>query len=136
MNSVLQQKGIPAVMARANASGLLDSLCTIQRPDGVLIDAGQPSGVFVDIAGLINIPCMAPPEATRKITANEVKSEDDIQVFSELHVLLNAWYPQVEAGVVNGWRIIVDGGPPLDIMGAESDSQHTQTRLIVRYSGL
>ena len=49
MNSVLQQVAIPAVMQRANASGLFVSLCTIQQPDGLFIDAGQPSGNFVNV---------------------------------------------------------------------------------------
>lgn len=50
MNSVLQQVAIPAVMQRANASGLFVSLCTIQQPDGVLIDAGQPSGNYINVS--------------------------------------------------------------------------------------
>ena len=50
MNSVLQQVAIPAVMQRANASGLFVSLCTIQQPDGILIDAGQPSGNYINVS--------------------------------------------------------------------------------------
>ena len=126
---------IAAVMPTALASGLFVSLCTIEQPDGVLIDAGQPSGNYVPVAGMINIPCMAPPESSIRINASEVKSEANIQSFSELHVLLNGWFPALEDGVSMGWRAIVDG-VSFDVMGAESDSQGQMTRMVVRFSGL
>ena len=123
------------VMTAAQRTGLFVSLCAIQQPDGVLIDAGQPCGNFIPVSGMINIPCMAPPESSIRITASEVKSEENIQAFSELHVLLNGWYPALEDGVSKGWRAVVDG-QPFDILGAESDSQGTMTRMVVRFSGL
>lgn len=126
---------IAAVMPTALASGLFVSLCTIQQPDGVLIDAGQPSGNFVTVAGMENIPCMAPPESSIRINASEVKSEANIQSFSELHVLLKGWYPALEDGVSMGWRAIVDG-QTFDVLGAESDSQGQMTRMVVRFNGL
>jgi hypothetical protein len=135
MNSVIHTKAIPLVMTAAVASGLFVSLCTIQQPDGVLIDAGQPSGVFVNVDGLVNIPCTAPPEANVRITASEVKSQENIQSFSELHVLLDSWYPALENGVAMGWRAVIDG-VPYDVMGAESDSQGVITRMVVRFSGV
>jgi hypothetical protein len=135
MNQDVIAQSVAAVMPLALSTGLFVSLCTIQRPDGVLIDAGQPSGNFVNVAGLVNIPCMAPPEANVRITASEVKSEQNIQSFSELHVLLNGWYPSIEDGVAMGWRAVIDGSA-FDLMGAESDSQGTQTRMVARFSGL
>lgn len=133
MNSVLQQKSIPAVMQRAKASGLFVSLCTIQQPDGLFIDAGQPSGNFVDVAAFVNIPCTAPPTSTPKITADEKKAIDRIETFSSLHVLLNGYYPGLEYGTGKGWRAVVDGYP-FDLLGAEHDSQKQMTRLAVRFS--
>ena len=135
MNSVLHTKAIPNVMKTAVMSGLFVSLCTIQQPDGALIDAGQPSGNFVDVPGLVNIRCTAPPEANVRITASEVKSQENIQSFSELHILLDNWYPALENGVAMGWRAVIDG-VPYDVMGAESDSQGVMTRMVVRFSGL
>ena len=123
------------VMAAAQRTGLFVSLCTIQQPDGVLIDAGQPSGNFIPVSGMVNIPCMAPPESTIRINASEVKSEANIQSFSELHILLSGWYPALEDGVSMGWRAVIDG-QAFDLMGAESDSQGQMTRLVVRFSGL
>ena len=134
MNSVLD-KAVSLVMPTAVASGRFKSFCTIQQPDGVLVDAGQPSGMFVDVPGLVKIRCMAPPESSVRITANEVKTQQNIQTFSDLHILLDGWYPLIETGVVNGWKAIIDG-QQYDIMGAESSSQDMQTRMVVRFSGL
>ena len=129
------QASVSNVMTQALRTGLFVSLCTIQQPDGALIGAGQPSGNFVTVAGMANIPCMAPPESSVRITASEVKSEANIQSFSELHVLLKGWYPALEDGVSMGWRAVVDG-QTFDVLGAESDSQGQMTRLVVRFSGL
>ena len=134
MNSVLD-KAVSLVMPTAVASGRFKSFCTIQQPDGVLVDAGQPSGMFVDVPGLVNIRCMAPPEANVRITASEVKSQENIQSFSELHILLDYWYPALENGVAMGWRAVIDG-VALDVMGAESGSQGVMTRMVVRFSGV
>jgi hypothetical protein len=135
MNQQSIAAGVAAVMPQALATGLFVSRCTIQQPDGNLIQAGQPSGTFVNVAGLVNIPCMAPPESSVRVTASEVKSIDNIQAFSELHILLNGYYPQIQQGVVNGWHAVVDGSA-LDILGTESDSQSQMTRMVVRFSGV
>jgi hypothetical protein len=135
MNQDVLGYTLDAVMPTALATGLFDSLCTIQQPDGVLIQAGQPSGNFINVAGLVNLPCMAPPKSDARVTATEVKTEQDIQSFSDLHVLLNAWYPQIEEGVADGWKAVIDG-QQYDITGAESDSQGRMTRMVVRFSGL
>ena len=141
MNSVLQQKAIPSVMVRANASGLFVSLCSIMQPDGVLIDAGQPSGNYIPVTGLQNIPCTAPPMSTVRLQAQEIRSMDDIQAMSPQHVLLSGWYPTIRLGVSQGWIAQIDGdtyilAPGLTLMGAESDSQSQMTRLAVRFASV
>lgn len=133
MNQSIQYE-IEAVMPTAIASGLFVSLCTIERPDGILVDAGEPSGNFVAVPGCVNIPCTAPPLATR-LQANETKTLENIQAFSPLHVLLSGYYPVIQDGVWHGWRAVIDG-QPLDILGTESDSQSQMTRMSVRFSGL
>jgi hypothetical protein len=135
MNQSLLGYTLPEVMPAAIATGCFDSLCTIQAPDGILIDAGQPSGNYVNVAGLVNIPCMAPPMSEARLQATEIRAMDDIQAFAPLHVLLNAWYPQIKENVANGWIAIVDG-EVLTLLGAESDSQRQMTRLAVRFAGL
>jgi hypothetical protein len=126
---------LPEVMPAAIATGLFVSLCTIQQPDGVLIDAGQPSGNYINVAGLVNIPCMAPPMSEARLQATEIRAMDDIEAFAPLHVLLNAWYPQIKEGVSQGWIAVVDG-VVLTLLGAESDSQMQMTRLAVRFGAV
>ena len=133
MTSVLINKAIPGAMKNANASPLFPSLCTIQYPDGLLVDAGQPSGNYVIV--LANIPCTAPPMSSARIMATEVKDLEDIQAFAPRHVLLNGYYPLIVAEVSDGWQAVIDG-IVFDLLGAESDSQHQMTRLGVRTSGM
>lgn len=126
---------VAAVMPAALATGLFVSLCTIERPDGILIDAGQPSGNYVNVAGLVNLKCMDAPASDIRVQASEVKTLESIQDFSPQHVLLQGYYPQIEVGVGQGWRAVIDG-VTLDILGVESDSQRQMTRMEVRTSAL
>jgi hypothetical protein len=109
-------------------SGLLTSLCTAQAPDGLLTADGAPSGTFSNVAGLVNIPCMDAVLSAGAIQAAEVRQLEEIMAKSFRHVMLNGWYPQFIPGVAVGWRVIVDG-VVYNLMGAEQDSQLTQTRL-------
>lgn len=114
-------------------SGLLVSLCTVQRPDGVITN-GAPSGNFVNVAGLINIPCMDAVLAPGNIEATEARELEEIMSKSYRHIMLNGYYPQCfttsagSSGAPQGWRVIVDG-VVYNLLGAEPDSQNTQTRL-------
>lgn len=119
---------IPFVMQAALRTGLFVSLCTIQAPDGVLIDAGQPSGNYVDVDGMVDIACTAPPKSTERLSADQQRTEDDIQTFADLHVLLGGYYPAIQYGVGQGWIAIVDG-QKYTLLGSDDDSQRTQTRL-------
>lgn len=126
---------LAGVMPQARATGLFVSLCTLQQPDGILIGAGQPSGVYTDVTGLVDIPCMAAPTGDSRITSSEEKTLDDTQVFSPMHVLLDDYYPSISQGVVDGWRAVIDD-VNYDLLGSENDSQAKMTRLIVRMSGV
>ncbi len=122
---------VPAVLA----SGLARSFCTIQAPDGLLVDAGQPSGTFVDVAGLVGIKCMNAPHRDAGISAEEKKTDSDIQTFSPRHVWLAGYFPQLEDGVQFGWRAVIDGDI-YDLLGCEADSQGYTTRISVTQEGL
>lgn len=126
------QAVVPAVLA----TGLCVSLCTIQQPDGVLIDAGQPSGNFVNCEGLVDMPCMSAPMSEARIQASEQKGLEDIQTFAPRHVWIAAWCPQLDdIGTTDGWQAVIDG-VAFDLLGAESDSQSKSTRIAIRNSGL
>ncbi len=134
MNQTPIQYAIKRVMPAAIASGLLVSLCTIQAPTGAVNPDGSPTNSFADVAGLVNIPCTDAVESEGSIQATEVKTLAEIMSKGIRHVFLNGYYPSIisaataTAGVGAGWRAVVDG-IVYDLMGAEPDSQSTQTRL-------
>jgi hypothetical protein len=135
MNSVLHQVAIPGAMERALASGLFVSRCSIMQPDGTLIDAGQPSGAYIPVGEMQNIPCTAAPTSDIRITANQQRTQDDIQAFAPLHVSLAGYYPTIKEGVSQGWIAVIDGSV-YTLLGAESSSQGQITRLSVRFAGV
>lgn len=126
---------IPFVMRAALRTGLFVSLCTIKQPDGVLIDAGQPSGHYIDVDGLQDIACTAPPKSVERLSSEQARTQDDIQSFSPRHVLLGGFYPTIQDGVGNGWIAVIDG-EVYTLLGADNDSQGTQTRLNVRQASV
>jgi hypothetical protein len=125
------------VMPTAIQTGLYSSLCTLQEPDGVIVGAGQPSGNYVDVAGLVNIQCMDAPMSEGRILADEVKSFAEIISERLRHISLDGCYTGIPAGQEAGWRAqITDTTTGLvvtyDLLGSEIDSQGTQTRLHLR----
>lgn len=127
------QQNIKEVMAQAIAEGTFVSLCTIQGPDNVFSDSGFPSGAFVNLAGLVNIPCMKAPQSMLRIAAEERKAEPGVQSLEPFHVLLNGYYPAIPQVTTTrpSLRAIVDG-VQYEVMGVEHDSQLQMSRLTVR----
>jgi hypothetical protein len=122
-----------ALVEAVYEAGLMLSVCTVQAPSGNLGASGAPDGTYTDVSGLVNIACMNAPESTGNIAATEVKNIAEIMSVSLRHVLLNGYFSQLDGlnwGTI-GWHAIVDG-VDYDILGAERDSQFTQTRLKLR----
>lgn len=126
---------IAQVIPQVLASGLCVSLCTIQAPSGVLTDSGAPNRVYVNVTGLVDLTCMAAPLTTGSIVANEQKSMTQILATNNGHCFLPSYHPEIVAGYMLGWRAIVDG-IAYDILGAENDSQATQTRMKLEISSI
>jgi hypothetical protein len=124
----LQNLVIPTVMADAVATGLFVSLASFTQPPTTQGPTGNTTGAFTAIAGLQNIPCFDSPESIRIVPSDEKKTVPTTEAGQYRHVLLNAWYPQVNNGAGQGWRVTVDG-VLYDLLGADQDSQSTQTRL-------
>jgi hypothetical protein len=118
-------------MPEVIATGLLVSLFTAQMPSGNLGPSGAPDGLYIDVAGLVNIRCTAPPPSDARIQATEIKQLADISAAEMHHVLLDAWYPALDNGWRDGWRCVVDS-VAYDIMGVESDSQMRMTRVMIK----
>ena len=127
---------LAAVVPTVLATGLCQSLCTIQQPDGMLIDAGQPSGNFIDVPGLQNIQVLSAPLSELRLQASEIKALEDIQTFAPRHVWLAGYFPLLSGiGAEDGWQAVIDG-TMFDLLGSECDSQMQTTRIAVRTSGM
>lgn len=119
---------VAEVMAQAVATGLYVSLATFQSLDTTQGPTGNPVGTYANVAGLVNIACMDAPLAPGTISALEAKALAEIESKGIRHVSLDGYYPAVITGWPQGWRCIVDG-VIYDVLGAEADSQSTQTRV-------
>ncbi len=119
---------IAGVMPAALRTGLFVSLCTIQSPDAAQGPTGNPVGTYTNVAGRVNIPCMDAPPSIARIQATEMKAVADILSQGLRHVLLSKCFLDAPNWSGKGYRAIIDG-VVYDLMGAENDSQNTQTRV-------
>lgn len=123
---------IESVMPAAVATGLFVSIATFQQPDGIMDDAGQPSGNFITVAGLEAVACMNAPLGIGTISATEVSALEEIASKGLKHILLDGYYPEAtpDDQIPTNWRAIIDG-VTYDVIGVEHDSQFQMTRLEV-----
>lgn len=135
MNQQLSYE-IAGVMPQAIATGLFVSLCTIQLPDGNIGASGAPSGTYANVSGLVAIACMDAPQPPSeiKLGAEQFKAGTQVTELTKRHILLDDFYPTIEANWRLGARAVVTSDTGLypetyDICAVESDSQRTQTRL-------
>ena len=135
-----QQYLVDYVMPAALDTGLFVSLVTIQEPtgeqtaDGSQAQTGGDSGDgWNNVPGLINLTAMDAPEADNRIRAKTDRKPEYIESMQFRHLLLSGYYPQIEQ--YDNWRAIVDG-QAYDPVGVESDSQRTQTRLLLQLAGV
>jgi hypothetical protein len=139
VNQNFIENAITMVMPAALASGLFVSRATFQAPSQVFDAAGAWSGTWADVDGLVHRPCYAPPPSDARIQATENKALEEIVSAEWHHVLLSAWYPQVDAGwrgdgsPAGAWRIMIDGFP-YEICGVESDGHSVMTRVTAKLS--
>ena len=127
-------------MESALATGLFVPLVTIQQPTGEqtadgspLMTGGDSGDGWNNVAGLVNIQAMNGPEADARIRAKTERQIEQIEAFQFRHLLLGGYYPQIEQA--DNWRAVVDG-QAYDPIGIESDSQQTQTRLLLQLASV
>lgn len=130
MNQAIIARAIQKVMPAARATGLFVSLATFQSSDFSDFPDGFYSGNYQDVPGLVNLPCTAPPQSELRILAKEVKTTQLITDMAPLHVLLDKFYPTLDAGWRIGWRVVIDG-TIFDLQGVEHDSQSQMSRVLV-----
>ena len=119
---------VSQIMPQAQLAGTFTSLATFQSLDGGQGPTGNPPGTYTNVAGLVNIPCMDAPPSIARVQATEVKAVSEIMSKGMRHVLLDRCFPDAINWSSYGYRCIVDG-VTYDLLGAENDSQLTQTRL-------
>jgi hypothetical protein len=115
-------------MPQAISGGTFQSLATLQAQSTTQGPTGNPLNTFANVTGLINIPCMDAPPSMARVQATEVKAVSEIMSKGMRHVLLNQCFPDAINWSSYGYRCVVDG-VTYDLLGAENDSQLTQTRL-------
>lgn len=128
MNQSATAADLSGIMVEALSTGLFSSLVTIQAPDGVFGASGAPSGTYANVAGLVDIRCMAAPLALLggEIRDSEMKITPEILTKHPLHCLLEDCFPQI----TTKHRAILDG-VAYDIAGNEQDSQSQMSRLLL-----
>lgn len=138
MNQAAIALAIRGVMPAALATGLFVSLFTAQQPVPTQGANGAIAFDYVDVAGLIAIPCMSSPESPGSIQATEVRALEEITAAELHHVVLNGYYPALDAGWrgenadgKGAWIALIDGFR-YEISGVESDSQSQMTRVQVK----
>jgi len=129
-------------MPAAIATGLFVSLFTAMEPVPTIGPTGAVEFDYTPVSGLTNIPCTAPPPSTIRLQATEVRALEDITASELHHVLLNSFYPQLDAGWrgensdgKGAWIAQIDGFN-YEIAGVESDSQSQMTRVRVKLATL
>lgn len=138
--SAMLANGLAAIMPSVRATGLLASLARFKMPSGTVGASGAPDGLYVDVPGLVDlitgspeINCMAAPISPASIVASEIRGLEEIAASEITHVLLDGYYPSVEAGASVGWVVVLSGEIySYTVMGSESDSQGVMTRLKAR----
>jgi hypothetical protein len=135
MNQNAIALAIAGVMPAARATGLIHALATFQNPSGLLTANGTPDGNYVNISGLIDVNVMAAPSggAGGNIQATQQKAVSQDTFSNKSHVLMDGYYPAVEACWRFGGRMILNGQiyDNNDICGVEADSQSQMTRVEV-----
>jgi hypothetical protein len=134
------QREIAAVLPQAFASGMFTSTVTLMAPTGALGPSGAPlipPNGFAEVDGYVNLPCVAAPLSTNRIQSTEMRDLEEITASSPQHILLDGYFPNLEAGAANGWLANLDGGTSFWIvLGAESDSQSQMTRMAVKLASI
>jgi hypothetical protein len=140
MNQNMVAMELPGVMQTFIGTGLMKSLCTFQKPTGAVGGTGAALNTYSNVPGLVDIPCMDAPPSPIRVTASETKAVTDVMAYEMRHVALNGWYPAVYSGWrgndaegTGPWQAVIDG-IAFDILGVETDSQKTQTRLELKLS--
>ena len=114
--------------SRAYDQGLFPSLGTLQQMVQDQGPTGNPTGNWQNVAGVVNIPCQDAPPSIARVQATEMKDVAEIMAKGLRHILLDRCFANATTWAGTGSRFTVDG-ITYEVLGAENDSQLSQTRL-------
>ncbi len=119
-------------MPQAVATGMFASVASFSAPTTAQGPTGNLQGIFAPVAGLQSIACMNAPDRIARVSSEEMKALALIEAKRLRHILLGGYYGQLSDAAGKGWQVTIfdpDGTVTLyDLLGAEADSQQTQTR--------
>lgn len=130
MNQAIIQQSIARVMPAVRATGLQSALATFQSASQDF-STGMAPNTWTNVAGLVDIAGQFGPETDMSVVANEQRTQPMITATNLHRLELDDFYPTIDPGWRNGYRVLVDG-LPYDISGVEHDSQSQVTRLCVK----
>jgi hypothetical protein len=108
--------------------GLFPSLGTLQQMVQDQGPTGNPTGNWQNVVGVVDIPCQDAPPSIARVQATELKVVAEIMAKGLRHILLNRCFVNATTWAGTGSRFIVDG-ITYEVLGAENDSQLSQTRI-------
>ena len=115
-------------MPQAVSGGTYQSFFTLQTLDQTQGPTGNPVGTWSNVAGVVNIACQDAPPSIARIQATEVKAVAEILAKGMRHVALTKCFLDATMWAGMAARATVDG-ITYEVLGAENDSQLTQTRV-------
>ena len=121
MTTGLQQIIHPGLLEHIEAQGHFPNTGTVQDFTIVRVD-GEPTAVFANLAGHIDLPC-----AVAALTSVEIEALDKTIADSTHKAGFIAYYPLILAS----YQFISDG-VTYEITGVASDQHDTMTRLILK----
>ena len=128
MNQAGLNYPLSQIMRQAYAAGWFPSLATLQTLVQDQGPTGNPTGEWVNVEGVVNIPCKDAPPSVARVQATELKVVAEIMAKGLRHVLLNQCFTNAPNWAAMGSRMIVDGFT-YEVLGAENDSDLIQTRV-------
>lgn len=112
---------------------MFSAVCTVQERTNTVSALGQPDlSDWVDIVGLVDLVAMV--SIHRALIPDQgatVRTAQDFETMTEIHVLLNGYYPAIQQ---QNQLLVTEGSyaGTYEIMAVEADSQAQMTRLAVR----
>lgn len=125
---------VSAVMPEVAKTGLQVSLATFQTLPNVVDTLGQADLTnWVNVAGLVNIPCqLAVPGVFRPDQNETIRGQEGFDILGKRTLELNGYYAIADLRTGKNFSVLVDS-QRYEVMDVQFDSQLQVTRCAVRF---